>query len=102
MLAYEKIFISKKMYYIVLVLELGHSYGSGQPNELMEARRKLKQYCSYPNVPMTLVERCPLPSSGAAFANPKSDTFGLKSFSSKMLLALKSRWMTRGFESSWR
>lgn len=51
---------------------------------------------------MTRVEMCLFSSSNAVRAKPKSDTLGVKSSSSKMLLALKSLWMTRGLESSWR
>lgn len=54
----------------------------------------------YPNVPMTRVEMCRLSSSKAVRANPKSETFGVKSSSKRMLLDLKSRCMTRGLESS--
>lgn len=45
----------------------------------------------YPKVPMTWVEMCLFPSSSAVRANPKSETLGVKSYSNKMLLALKSR-----------
>jgi len=55
---------------------------------------------TYPKVPMTRVEMCSFPSPKAVLAKPKSDTFGVKSYSNKMLLDLKSRCMTRGLESS--
>ena len=56
----------------------------------------------YPKVPITWVEMCLVPSSNAVLANPKSETLGVKSYSNKMLLDLKSRCITRGFESSCR
>lgn len=61
-----------------------------------------KEEISYPKVPMTRVDMCLLSSSMAVRAKPKSDTFGVKSSSSKILLALKSLCITRGLESSCR
>ncbi|TVT97919.1 hypothetical protein EJB05_56807, partial [Eragrostis curvula] len=46
---------------------------------------------TYPKVPITRVEICSFPSPKAVLARPKSDTFGVKSYSNKMLLDLKSR-----------
>lgn len=67
--------------------------------------KKLLQLCpesvlSYPNVPITRVDRCVWRPSGASLARPKSETLAWKLFSSKILDALKSRWMTQGCESS--
>jgi hypothetical protein len=54
--------------------------------------KREEQQMAHPKVPITRVEMGWLfPISPAAFANPKSDTLGVKSYSSKMLLALKSR-----------
>lgn len=55
---------------------------------------------THPKVPITRVDMCLFSSSNAVRAKPKSDTFGVKSFSSKILLDLKSLCMTRGLESS--
>lgn len=60
----------------------------------------LNQIEKYPKVPMTRVEMCLFPSSNAVRAKPKSETFGVKSCSNKMLLDLKSLCMTLGLESS--
>jgi hypothetical protein len=62
-----------------------------RPHVLLMTKREEEQM-AHPKVPITRVEMGWLfPMSPADFANPKSDTLGVKSYSSKMLLALKSR-----------
>lgn len=56
----------------------------------------------YPVVPNTLVEIWPFILSEPIFANPKSDTLALKFWSKRMLLHLKSRWITDGVVCSCR
>ncbi|KAF7056855.1 hypothetical protein CFC21_064228 [Triticum aestivum] len=53
------------------------------------------------NVPATLVLICVM-LPGKSFASPKSDILGLRSLSSRMLLALMSRWTICGRISSCR
>lgn len=53
------------------------------------------------SVPATLVLICDT-SEGRSFAKPKSEIFGVRSWSRSILLALMSRWTTWGRTPSWR
>jgi len=57
---------------------------------------------TYPWVPKTRVETCPPILSGPSFANPKSETLAWNFLSKRMLLLLKSLWITGGLTCSWR
>lgn len=57
---------------------------------------------TYPWVPKTRVETCPPALSGPSFANPKSETLAWNFLSKRMLLLLKSLWITGGLTCSWR
>lgn len=57
---------------------------------------------TYPWVPNTRVETCPPTLSDPSLANPKSETLARKFLSNRILLLLKSLWITGGVTCSWR
>lgn len=70
------------------------------PPNVCKVCNELEWYWTY-MVPATRVLMWVI-LSGKSFAKPKSPILGTRSLSSKMLLALISRWTIRGSDSSWR
>lgn len=66
---------------------------------MKEASQKESGYAY--NVPATRVLTC-VALGGRSLANPKSEIFGVRSLSRRMLLAFMSLWIMGGRISSWR